>query len=664
VTRPAVAILVAVFATSCDPITPTPGPSAPINACPDHPCEEYMQPGAPPECNGGVCLVTAQLGPLVVVVSLPQDSYFAPSRTFAVSFSDLVSASSSDPICAPGTWSTNVMGTCARLPDLGVPLGAYTVTPSDAQRLNFALNPQGIQTTLPVVVTYRPRWPLGSPTAGDATALGLPLQPVETTSIANQLILGPALGPGFEFQSYLQHGYYERTVAPQAPFDRVFPPDVRVVEVAPGSLPQFAPDPMSIDNTRRTGSPERVIPTFDLTRAAGLDGWMALLRDQTTKRPISNIVPLNGTTDTNVVLATNHSPVDLDALTNAELVLAPPAGEPIPTGVFQPTGTPPASELPRPETYLPLPPPALVQGTLAGPNGTPVEGDLVFEATGIDVATPDIKLFPAGNLTNFEYVANASARRDPTGAVVDGGGSGDDGGGDGAAPSDAKSSNYSVRLPRGQYRVTIRPVDSVAFAGGGLVGPQPQTPSFEVTVVDSFVVPPDAETLTMPLTVTLQQLVRGKALLTDLRPLAQASVDALPLQCARGSSKSCLPRVGLPTTTADDGTFSLMLDEGMYVLRVRPLDGTGLPWVWQVLVVGPAPAAAPPPLKIPAPVYAGLTLHDPQDNPIVSAIVRVFQMTPPQGAAPGSTPLPAVEIGRSITDANGHYDMYIAPAAP
>jgi hypothetical protein len=106
-----------------------------------------------------------------------------------------------------------------------------------------------------------------------------------------------------------------------------------------------------------------------------------------------------------------------------------------------------------------------------------------------------------------------------------------------------------------------------------------------------------------------------------------------------------------------------MLDEGMYVLRVRPLDGTRLPWVWQVIVVGPALAALPP-LRVPAPVYAGLTLHDPQDNPIVSAIVRVFQMAPAQGAASGSKPLPAIEIGRSFTDAYGHYDMYIAQAAP
>jgi hypothetical protein len=220
-----------------------------------------------------------------------------------------------------------------------------------------------------------------------------------------------------------------------------------------------------------------------------------------------------------------------------------------------------------------------------------------------------------------------------------------------------------VRLPRGQYRVTIRPVDNVTPADGSLVGPQPQTPSFEVTVVDSFVVPPDAETLVMPLTVKQQQLVRGKALLTDTRPLAQASVDALPLRCASGSSTSCLPRAGLPTTTADDGKFSLTLDEGVYILRIRPLDGTRLPWVWQVLAVGPMSAAVEP-ILVPAPVYAGLTLHDPQDNPIVSAIVRVFQMTTAQTGGLGLAPPRAVEIGRSITDATGHYDLYIAPAGP
>jgi hypothetical protein len=48
-----------------------------------------------------------------------------------------------------------------------------------------------------------------------------------------------------------------------------------------------------------------------------------------------------------------------------------------------------------------------------------------------------------------------------------------------------------------------------------------------------------------------------------------------------------------------------------------------------------------------------LTLHDAQENPIVNAIVRVFQQA--------GQPAGWVEIGRAITDATGHYDMYLAP---
>jgi hypothetical protein len=66
-----------------------------------------------------------------------------------------------------------------------------------------------------------------------------------------------------------------------------------------------------------------------------------------------------------------------------------------------------------------------------------------------------------------------------------------------------------------------------------------------------------------------------------------------------------------------------------------------------------------PDIEVPAPVYAGLTLHDPGDNPIVDAIVRVFRL-PSQGGTGSS---PAVEVGHAITDDQGHYDMYLAPPA-
>jgi hypothetical protein len=140
----------------------------------------------------------------------------------------------------------------------------------------------------------------------------------------------------------------------------------------------------------------------------------------------------------------------------------------------------------------------------------------------------------------------------------------------------------------------------------------------------------------------------------DGRPVSGATVEAIPEVCANAlTGAGCLPRAR-QSATSEHGSFSLSLDQGTYQLRVRPADGSKLPWVSQQLVVQSIPT---PPLVmvVPAPVYAGLTLHDSQENPIVNAIVRVFQLS--------GQPSTWVEIGRAITDATGHYDMYLAPPA-
>jgi hypothetical protein len=140
-------------------------------------------------------------------------------------------------------------------------------------------------------------------------------------------------------------------------------------------------------------------------------------------------------------------------------------------------------------------------------------------------------------------------------------------------------------------------------------------------------------------------------------------VEALPALCADSSTTpECLPRAA-QTTAAVDGSFGFTLDPGAYVLRVRPLDGTRLPW-WAspTLIVGPV-AVTYGTVSVPAPQYAGLTLHDAKDNPIVNALVRAFQLPAPgsTGGSPAFTQW--VEIGEAITDSTGHYDMYLAPPA-
>jgi hypothetical protein len=565
---------------------------ATVNACPEHPCSAYaLQTGAPPVCNGGVCLVTTPIDDLVFVVALAQDSYYAPGRTFAIRQGQLYGAQTAD-CFAPS---------CGHLPPFASVKGAYVIEPDLDQKVGWNLGNQGMPTALPVHTTYRPLWE-----GLDAESVGLPLPLVESTEYVNDMsdFPGPAGGPGLFFRTYVPAGGYERTIAPDPPFDRAFPPDVRAVTVeAPKDY--RIEQPTNFDVTQYTGKGP-TYPTFDISRAAGLDGWSAYIRDAKTKRRLSGIAALAGATSAGVVLATNHVQAQTtDALAGTEFVLEPPSGQPVPRAVFAPVG----NELSAQESYPPLPGPATVMGNVQSTVASvPVEADLLFEAISITDG--------AGkpNTTNFEFVGRAAARLTASGVAT-----------------------YAVTLPRGQYRVTARPFDD----------------SQAVTIVQSFTVDATGDPLLgRDVGVAPRPSVAGSAVVADGRPLAGAMVDAIPAACFSGASAHCLPRPAQAITTAG-GQFTIALDRGGYLLRVRPADGSRLPWVTQSAWVG-STAVDIPTMVIPAPVYAGLRLNDPGDNPIVRAVVRAFLV--PSGG-------PAAEVGRAITDATGQYEMYLASPA-
>jgi len=176
--------------------------------------------------------------------------------------------------------------------------------------------------------------------------------------------------------------------------------------------------------------------------------------------------------------------------------------------------------------------------------------------------------------------------------------------------------------------------------------------------------------------------LRGNAVVADGRPLGGATVDAVPIHCLAGSSPWCMPRPA-QTTTAANGSFYLgALDPGRYLLRVRPADGTRLPWKVVSAFPPVEPAGDLPPLPIeagtivvPAPVSAGLQLLDSPGEVLIRAVVRVFTMpvpapmppAGPPGCTPGATTMqaqlavPAIEVGQAITDAQGKYELYLAP---
>ena len=647
------------IAVACAPIVQPSSSIAPSNVCPDHPCGAYEQE-AGAACKEGVCIDPAPAPPthLVLLVAVPTDAYTAPGLTFAVSLPEVAAD-------AGPTFLSSRLN-----------LGRYLVTPQNIRDLggdtgNGKLG--SVDTALPVHVTYRPLWPPGSaspavrPDAGpplvDAVAVGLALYPVEVDAVRarNGTFPGPSGGPDVAFAAYVQAGVtYERTLAPDPPFDQTFPPDIDRVEFSPGEMQESQlDDEHGPDITTKTELTP-TIPTFDLSRADGLplDGWTAYLRDATTKRPISPIKPLSGTAtpDGGLPLPTSHHPQPIghsapDALTNAELVMAPAPGETMPTAVF-----PAVAVLPRAETYAFVPRPVTVQGSVAFSDQNPLSADVVFEATGIYAVPPMFTTDPndAGAMADsgdaaesgdagaafplqtqgFEYVARASAQPDPS----------------------LGASTYSIALPRGEYRVSVRPLDGAQSLADGA------PPSHGMKVLERFNTGQTDDPIVGPdLSITVAPIVSGVALVADGRPLAGATVEALPIHCARSmrndggapapDSPDCMPRYAQTMTADSDGSFTLALDPGDYVIRVEPADGTRLPWVAQEVSV---PTSGPLAFRVPAPVHQALQLFGQDGIAVANAIVRLFTM-PPSG--------PAIELGRAVTDATGHFDMYIDPAA-
>jgi hypothetical protein len=632
------------FVVACSPISPPATSGAPVNACSESTCSAYEDAGAPPSCENGACVVPASLSGVIFVVELSADSSFAPERTFVVPYDHLFDG-------LPSPTSTCAAPTCGHLPGFGVVSGSYVINgcvqspPGEcAKGIGFNLGNASptlgiLPTALPVTATFRM---LEDSWHDDVVSLGLPVASVRAESFVNSLGTdpGPQGAQDLAFQTFLEPGTYERTLVPDPPFDAVFGPEVRACEGASTCAAAITVDAVKalferdlvagFDATKEEPGLGPTLPTFNIARAERLEGWSAYLRDAKTSQTISNVRPLSGTLASGVLLLTNR-PGAPDALTNAELVVAPPAGTPIPTGVFPALG----QELPVQETYPPLPQPVTMTGNVVFVDGSSVPADLVFEALSISDQS-------GRTVSNFEFVGYASARR----------------------ATSAGASVYSVLLPPGQYRVDVRPID----------------PTIAVTIADVLVDVSPA-VFHRDFTVLTMSTVQGTAVVADERPLSGATVEALPTQCfappatadagvapaaiAPSSSPSCLPRSG-QVTTRPDGSFALDLDPGGYILRVRPVDGSRLPWVTQTLTVGVDPSQQLPPVSfmVPAPAHAGMQLFDPTlQNPIVNGVVRAFAR-PTQAPSATSPPTPAIELGRAITDTNGRFDLYLALPTP
>ena len=325
---------------------------------------------------------------------------------------------------------------------------------------------------------------------------------------------------------------------------------------------------------------------------------------------------------------------------------------------------PAVAVLPRAETYPFVPNPVTVQGSIAWSDGHPVSADVVFEASGIYAvasmpatassdAGPSKEGGSAGEggeaglqyplqTQGFEYVAHTTAQPDLAAS-------------DGGVPESGVST-YSIVLPPGEYRISVRPLD---------VAPSPVDagpPSHGVLVIDGFDTGQGADSIPGPdIAVPVAPILSGTAVVADGRPLSGATVEALPVHCAQSmrndggtplpDSPACMPRYAQGQTADSDGSFALALDPGEYLVRVEPVDGTRLPWVAQSVSVPPSGQIA---FRIPAPVHRELQLFGQDGIAVTNAVVRMFTV-PASGLA--------IELGRAVTDPAGRFDMYIDPAA-
>jgi hypothetical protein len=638
--------------SSCGPVEPPAGVQAPVNSCnpsASDGCNSYGDnlDAGPASCTAsGFCAVSTDSLPHVLfVVELAQDSFFDPGGTIVVPYEHLFDAAS-DACAPPG---------CGTLPNVVSAQGSYLMNPCvqspssecAGQGLDFNLGngtpPGSAITALPVTAAFRMR---KDPWQDDVVALGLPLQPVIAQPFVNSggAFQGPNGGPSFAFETSLEsNGVYERTIVPDAPYSAVFGPEVSTTTAMVGPFDQELVTQFDVTTEEPGLGP--TLPTFSISRADGLDGWTAYLRDGTTGSTISNVRSLAGSVAQDVLLVTRR-PGESDALDDAVLVVAPPPGMSVPTGLFAPQG----GELPPQLTYPPLPAAVTVRGSIVVLNGATAGADLIFQASSI------LEENGMPNTNNFEFTAYASAEPPASGA----------------APT------YSVMLPPGQYLASVRPTDR---AGA-------------VTTYNLSV--PLVATLEQDFLLSSQRLVVGSATVVDNRPLAAATVEAVPIGCSAPTSSveagasplpsvattsACLPR-DEQTTTLADGSFSIALDPGDYRLRVEPAAGTNLPWVTQSLVVGgqqtsldaqastPAQDAAsdagtmqaPIRFVVPAPANAGMQLKDSLGNSIVNAVVRAFWI-PAVSTSAGASPSVPLELGRGFTDTSGQYDLYVDPTA-
>jgi hypothetical protein len=569
-----------VLATSCDPVVGSPLTNAPKNQCGNESdvgaCERYAQSPitAKPDCSGqGRCITNGDPRYLsyVLVVSTPSTSFLSPSQTFLVPASI---ARKAGEITLPNQVEVD---------------GAYRATNETSSLVGSPFNGPGPH-ALPVRPVYFPMIDLDDGTRVEARDVGLP----ESPTFAEGQYGG--LG-AVSFRAFLPAGPYRRVVAPLAPYSRAFPPvstDLRVAVTEGSGV--FADLVTVGEGATVLDDPTSDSHTAKVKREAGLEGFVVFLRDRKTQRVLSSVRPLTGTDASARLDTIGENGPDGTLREGVEIVVAPdPGWVGVPTLVDRILAGAGFRLV-----YPALPPATVVEGNLTGEG--PVEGEVTFESTGIEVV---------GGTVSSSLVYRTRVHTDAFGHFV-------------------------TVLPPGNYQAYAEPRDFEKAFGKAR---------------SSVIVRGQRTDLVFP--TRRKGKVLGKVRLADGRPLAHAEVLAGPSAASRSTRSAAEAPRPTRTLTEGDGSFVLALDEGEYDLVVLPEPGTGFPRLVSLgRPVGPTGANLED-LVVFAPFDLSSAIKDSFGRAIARALVRAFAYV--------SDTTGFVEVGQSLTDTNGRFEMLVGP---
>ena len=610
-------------AAACNEIIARPLSSAPANACDEHPCGAYdADAGAlAPICRSNRCeLPTAgnlPNYPFWVVLSLPDTSFFAPGLSYVFAANANGEPAFKRPVqpnpqCTPPT--------CLQTDGDAFLSGRY-VARLDATNLVKATLDTATAAPIAAVTGDQPIpvramfFPTGN--AQQATFPVLPVGAIVATSGTD-----PGLGSALDYGRTLLAGAYTRELYPQPPFDAIYPPvtssiafdsarrtdrsELTLAAEGDGVTPlDFTTNRCTVEETAQRDTRCAIVG-----REEGLDGWRVWLEDAETGKRISVIRTFSNTiVDDRVSVVTEAAALLYTAVgTNLgdrlnAVVAPPPSTIGVPRYQSLLVGLQGLQNLRIPT----FPPPVEVLGVVAEPGAADAGASLLGYAARVSLVSTSLTT-AAGPNPLLRYSTTVST---------------DDRG------------RFSTILPPGNYTATVEPAVGTRFAKATID-----------VVVDRIVT---ALRLQPPPRATL----RGRAVLTDERPAAEASVLLTPVERTDDAGNVVLGRPA-STTVAPDGTYAVDLDPGAYVLSVIPKPSTGFPRVLKRVVVGAEPVTAPD-VRIPPPSHLSFELRDPNapGNPISRAVVRFFTTF-------ADDTLP-VEIGSTLTDADGRVEILLAP---